>query len=331
LEDVVMRVFGPSLALILMAHPAAAIDCRSANSETEKAICSDPKAVSADQALGKAYVELRKSLPEQEAAGLRHAQLEWIHDRDSACAAASAVKPLSACLAEKSSERQRFLEGRPRAGDASISLFKPLFVFRPARDGVASLSIQAIKLTGEGEWQSRLNRKIDKAIKDAMADAETGQDNPGNKENYFVELGIDVAYASPRLISVQFEFSSFVGQAHPNYGNTNINIDPASGRELTFKDLLDEASARPVFEFCRSEVAKQKKARSDDPDHWKDDVGLQETAEGTKDFSSWRFNASSVDVDYGAYGFGGYGQCMCSCTIPYSMLRPIAKREFPLP
>jgi uncharacterized protein YecT (DUF1311 family) len=326
-----MRAFWLCLALTTLADPASAIDCGSANGATEKAICSDPKAVSADQALGKAYAGLRKSLPEQEAAALRQAQLEWIHDRDSACAADNAVKQLSACLAEKSGERQRFLEGKPRAGDVSQSLFRPVFIFRPARGGSAKLSITGLKFAGGGAWQSKIDARIDKAIKDAMSDAEVARDNPGNKDGYFVELAIDVAYASPRLISVQLESSSFVGQAHPNYGTTNINIDPTSGRELTFNDLLDEAAARPVFEFCRAEVAKQKKARADDPDHWKDDVGLQETAEGTKDLSSWRFNASSADVDYGAYGFGGYGQCMCSCTIPYAMLRPEAKKAFPLP
>jgi hypothetical protein len=122
-----------------------------------------------------------------------------------------------------------------------------------------------------------------------------------------------------------------MGQAYPNYVNYNINFDRASGRELTFDDILDGEKAKQVFEFCRSEVAKEKRERADDADHWQDDVKLEEVGENTKNFSLWRFKASSVDIDYGAYGFGGYGQCMCTCTIPYSMLRSIAKKEFPLP
>jgi uncharacterized protein YecT (DUF1311 family) len=326
-----MRKIGLYIVLVLLARPAFAIDCTAATNTVEKAICSDPEAVRADEALGKACIQLRKSLPDRDAAGLRHAQLEWIHTRDTACAAANAVKPLSSCLAEQSRERQRFLDGRPRAGDSSLSLFRPVFIFRPATNGSAPLSIEAIKFAGTGEWQSRLNATIDAAVKRAMSDAEAAKDNPGGHDNYSVDLEIDLAYATSRMVSVQVDSGSYLGQAHPDSESYNINFDTARGRELTFNDLLDEARAKPVFEFCRSQVAKQKRERSDDPDHWNDDVESAEAAEGTRNFSSWRFSASSVDVYYGAYGFGGYGQCMCTCTIPYSMLRPIAKQEFPLP
>jgi len=95
--------------------------------------------------------------------------------------------------------------------------------------------------------------------------------------------------------------------------------------------LLDGAKAKPIFQFCRAEVAKEKKQRSDDADHWKDDVELKEVSESSSELKLWSFNSSAAVVDFGAYGFGGYGQCMCTCTIPYSMLRPIAKKEFPLP
>jgi uncharacterized protein len=66
-----MRILRLSTAWILFAHPAFAIDCGSATSAAERAICSDPEAPSADEALGKAYARLRNSLPDNEAAGLR--------------------------------------------------------------------------------------------------------------------------------------------------------------------------------------------------------------------------------------------------------------------
>jgi hypothetical protein len=63
----------------------------------------------------------------------------------------------------------------------------------------------------------------------------------------------------------------------------------------------------------------------------KDDVDLEEVTEATKEFWNWRFLASSAEISYSDYAFGGYAQCMCSRTIPYSMLRPTAKKDFPLP
>jgi hypothetical protein len=49
----------------------------------------------------------------------------------------------------------------PRAGDGSASLFRRL----------GEASIQALKFPGDGEWQSRLNAKIDAVVKRAISDA----------------------------------------------------------------------------------------------------------------------------------------------------------------
>ncbi|MBR1162410.1 lysozyme inhibitor LprI family protein [Bradyrhizobium elkanii] len=326
-----MRVVGIAVASILFAQPALAIDCTAASSAAEKAICSDPGARSADEALGKTYGQLRRSLSVDAAAGLRRSQTEWIKSRDAVCAAPNAIKPLSACLAVQSRERQGYLDGRPRAGDVSDRLFRPVFISRPAKNGSADLAISDIEFVGNGDWQSRLNMLLDSAVKRAISDAEAGKENPGPHDNYEVSLDIDVPYASSRLVSVHVTSGSYLGQAHPNSGSYNINFDRTLNRQLKFDDLLDEASARPVFEFCRSQVAEQKKQRSDHADHWKDDVELTEVSENSKDLKSWSFDATAAVIDYGSYGFGGYGQCMCSCTIPYSMLRPIVKKDFPLP
>ncbi|WP_420967726.1 lysozyme inhibitor LprI family protein [Bradyrhizobium sp. B120] len=326
-----MRVVGIAVASVLFAHPALAIDCTAASSAAEKAICSDPEARSADEALGKTYRQLRNSLPANAAAVLLRSQTEWIQSRDAVCASPNAVRPLPACLAVQSRERQGYLDGRPRAGDVSDRLFRWVFISRPAKNGSADLAISAIEFVGAGDWQSPLNAAIDNAVKRAILDAEAGKDNPGPHDNYEVSLEIDLPYASSRLVSVHVTSEIYLGQAHPDSGSYNINLDRMLNRQLKFDDLLDEANARPVFEFCRSEVAKQKKERSDDVDHWKDDVELTQVSENSKDLKSWSFDATAAVIDYGSYGFGGYGQCMCSCTIPYSMLRPIVKKDFPLP
>ncbi|WFU33237.1 lysozyme inhibitor LprI family protein [Bradyrhizobium brasilense] len=326
-----MRAVGIAVASVLFAHPALAIDCTAASSAAEKAICSDPDARSADAALGKAYGQLRNSLSADASSGLRRSQTEWIRSRDAVCAAPNAIKPLSECIAVQSRARQAFLDGRPRAGDVSDRLFRRVFISRPAKNGSVDLSISAIEFVGNGDWQSRLNVLLDSAVKRAISDAEAGKENPGPHDNYEVSLEIDVPYASSRLVSVHVTGGSYLGQAHPDSGSYNINFDRTLNRQLRFDDLLDEAGAKPIFEFCRSEVAKQKKQRSDDPGHWKDDVELTEVSENSKDLKSWSFDATAAVIDYGTYGFGGYGQCMCSCTIPYSMLRPMVKKDFPLP
>jgi hypothetical protein len=113
----------------------------------------------------------------------------------------------------------------------------------------------------------------------------------------------------------------------------NLNFDRNTGNELKFEDILDNADEGKIFALCRSQVAKEKRGRADVEGltNHNDDIDPAEIEEGTKQFSNWRFDASSVDIYYGDYAFGGYGQCMCNCTISYSVLRPVAKKSFPLP
>jgi uncharacterized protein YecT (DUF1311 family) len=247
-----MRKFGLSVVFLLFAYPAAAIDCGSAKSEAEKAICSDPEARGADEALGKSYTRLRNLLIGEDSTGLRNSQVKWIGERDEACRGPQAITPRSRCLAEKSRERRRFLDGEPRAGDISVSLFRPRFVFRPVKNGSVPVFIEAIRFDGDGVWQSRLNDRIDSAIQRALSDAEVAKDIPGSHDGYYVDLRISLAYASSRMVSVHVDVGSYLGQAHPDSGSYNINFDREAGRELTFDGILDDASAKPIFEFCRS-------------------------------------------------------------------------------
>jgi len=328
-----MRKLCLSIALIILTHPAFAFDCALATSTADKTICSDPEARGADEALGKAYTTLRHSFSESERAELRQSQIKWISARDASCAAPRGIKPLSKCLVEQSKERQRFLEGRPHEGDSSVRLFSPTFIFQPAKNGYVRLSIEAIKFTGSDAWQSTINTKIDSWIKNAILDAEGEMRQPGSNEDFNVELNVDLSYASSRMVSVHAVYESYLGQPHPLYWTANINFDRSLNREMKFDNLLDGAAAKQVFEFCRSQVAKEKivQARDNGDDNQKDDVELEDVAADTKDLSRWQFESSAADIDYGSYAFGGYGHCMCNCTIPYSTLRPIAKKDFPLP
>jgi hypothetical protein len=130
---------------------------------------------------------------------------------------------------------------------------------------------------------------------------------------------------------VKAQDGNYLGQAHPDYEETNFNYDRATGRELKFEDLLGKAAETNIFGICRSQIAKQKMDRAVEGENAKDDIDPEEVASRTRAFSNWEFGSSSVRIYYGAYAFGGYGRCMCECSLPYATLRPLAKTEFPLP
>ena len=61
------------------------------------------------------------------------------------------------------------------------------------------------------------------------------------------------------------------------------------------------------------------------------DVDFQEVIDGTKKFANWAFSKAGVVIDYGDTAFGGYGRCVCTCSVPYSELRPAAHHDLLLP
>ncbi len=336
METIRMRTLGVAFATVLFVSPASALDCSLAKSVAEKAICSDSAARTADEALGNAFNQLRVQLPDDERGSLRLSQIAWIRSRDKWCLAPRAIKPLSACLTERTKARQAYLEGKPAAGDLPTGSLRPMFIVRRAAIGFAPLTIEAIKFTGDNVWQSKVNSSIERMVKDAIADSDVreSQGKPAVPDaTYFVDLGIVLTYASPRLISLSATYENELGQAHPFRWKRNVNFDIQAGRELKFEDLLNETEAKEIFKYCRSQVAKEKMEGADihGVDDSLDDVTLEEVAEGTREFSNWQFLELTVEIDYNDNAFGGYGACMCHCTIPYSMLRPLAKKSFPLP
>jgi uncharacterized protein YecT (DUF1311 family) len=322
-----------TVALALAAHPASAINCARATSEIEQTICEDEQARAADQKLGAAFDRLGASLPDDQRSGLRASQIEWIRERDLACRASQA-DDLPACLVTKSDQRRRFLEGRPTTGDVEQARYKPVFIFRSGTKRKAKLSVEAIKFIGPDTWQTKVNAIVDELIKRAISDAELSDRSSNERGLYEVELSVSIPFATPRLVSVRASYESSIGQAHSFHSSKNFNIELPSGRELTFDGLFDPAKANELVKYCHSEIVKKKvqmadlNGLGDDKVH---NVDLSEVEGGLKDLSSWTFSESGAEIDYGDYGFGGYGKCMCTCVVSYAQLRAAVRRDPPFP
>jgi hypothetical protein len=87
---------------------------------------------------------------------------------DPAPRATLANTPLPKWLVDASRTRQRFLEGKPEAGDTEESLFRPVFIFRPATRSTGFPSRRS-NFTGAGAGQTKANASIDKLVKKRLA------------------------------------------------------------------------------------------------------------------------------------------------------------------
>lgn len=328
----------PCLAAILtlMISPAFAIDCNRAKSDVEHAICGDAQALAADRELGAAYDRLRSSLSDDERAGLRQSQLEWLAEREGRCKAKQADGgPMATCLAQRTAMRRRFLEGKPETGDADDIRYRPRFIVRSPTRTKPRLAIETLMFVGPGAWQAKANAEIEKMVRDAIDDANRGDDNrTASSETYYVQLKVSVPFATSRLVSIHVRYGNFLGQAHELRWTTNINMETSAAKTLTFDWSVDPGKAGALFNACRSQILKQKSERADGhglSDSQENDVDLSDVMESTKDMSRWEFRQSDIVVDYGDYAFGGYGVCMCLCALPYSNIQPATRQDLRLP
>ena len=312
---------------LALATPALGFDCKLAKTAPEKAICADPAARAADAAMSASFAALRDKLPAPAKAGLAASQSAWIKSRDNACADA---RPLGKCLAGASAARARFLEVRPDAGPGAPAAMVPVFVHVEGRKGVTGVSVDSLKFADDSLPGAKVFNVAVAKLSGSVEQPEAG-DERGDSHTF--ELLVTLAYASPRLVSAHGAGYVYSGGAHGGMVLSDVNVDMATGRLLVFADLLDKAGAAKVIAFCTKAVETEKRIRLDNAPLSAEDKeqAAKGVAEATPDLGNWSFSTDKATVTYGQYVAGSYAEGAYNCDVPYAMLRPLAKKDFPLP
>lgn len=316
------------LSAALLAAPAFGFDCQKAATLSEKAICADPLARAADEAMAAAFVRLFDVETPVGKAALRAAQARWIRDRDQAC---DGAKARSTCLANQSAQRRAFLAGEPEAGPGATGRLAPVFRYQKGGKGRAAIDLQLLKyLAPATPGERAFNAAVDRLV--GTLD-EPQKDDP-NPNYYAYERTMRLVFASPKFVSAQLAAFSDTGGAHPNAYSGNVNLDVARGREARLDDLLDAKGAKAVFALCLKQVVEEKKQRmgADAPLSPTELKQLEkDLADSTAKLETWSFGAREATVNYDAYAVGAYVEGAYDCVIPYAQLKPLAKPDFPLP
>ncbi len=326
------KLIGPAALLLLLtaSAPGLALDCGKAKTPQDKAICTDPAARDADAAMAKAYQALFERLAEPERKKLLLSQRLWLRDRTNECADATGEK-LAQCLAQKSFERQRFLEGRPETGPGSGGTLTPVFIETEGRKGYYEIDVTALKYAPPISAGEKLfNAEVDKLLKQVPAGK---NDEFGRDMIYSFMIHMRVVYASPQLISAHLETYQFAGGAHGNGGASDINIDAAKGKILNFGDVFGASSKEKLDAECLRQILKEKAERIPDQKIEGDDLKQlrKSIAEGLAKLDSWSFSPAGATVDYDAYALGAYAEGAYSCQFTSEFLRPLVKSGFALP
>lgn len=314
------------LAALVVAGPAQAFDCAKAATPTQKAICAAPAARAADEAMAKAFAVAIANLSASDRTTALAAQIEWIGERDRSCEPGAKPK-LAACLAGQSAIRRAYLAAEPEAGPGAPGRLAPLFRVEKGDDAKARINLQVLRYPAPATPAERaFNAAVERAV--GPLDQPTGDVAGDNPWEYVRSMRL--AYASPRLVSAHLAAYNSTGGAHPSAYSTDINILVDEGREAKLADLLDARSQQKMFDFCLKSLRMQKKARLGEDLPF--EYNLPEAVAGaTQKLDAWSFGPNSATISYDAYAVGTYAEGPYDCVIPYSLLKPLARPDFPLP
>jgi uncharacterized protein YecT (DUF1311 family) len=311
------------------ALPALAMDCGKATSPTDKAICADPAASAADEAMAAAYASLYGNSSETDKKKLLQSQRTWLKLRTSECIE---DKKLSAkCLVDFTQRRSLYLQGKPETGPGTGHDLIPVIIAQTGTAKLYELDIVAAKfpapvLPGE----TLFNTEVDKLLKEAPSSKEKG----GQPDmTYIYDLHLRVTYASPGFLSASVDSYLFSGGAHGNSGTSSINIDIAKGKDLTFADDFDETAHKKLGDLCFAQIKAQKQENETDLNEGLLTIEeLRKTIDdGVSSMKRWSFSETQGVVTFDPYALGSYIEGSYNCTFSTEVLQPLYKAGNILP
>ncbi len=324
-----MRVIGPVLAafVALGGAPALALDCAKATAPVERAVCGDPAAEAADEAMSKAYDALMATLAPQHRLALVASQRRWLKERASLCVSEDG-KEVDHCLVGKTQARRAFLSGEPQSGPGAPPGFAPLFIQHVGKAGEYDIDVDALKFVDPAHPGEQLfNSKIDALLKDVppvrAKDIRDGQ-------TYSYWLDVSAPFASPAFVSAHVKLYVFSGGAHGNSTTSNFAIDLATGKELE-SGAMFRADAKDKFvRSCIDQIARQKQEKMPDaPFAVVSEAEQKKTIEDSvSDLTSWSFSAQKAEITFDPYALGAYVEGSYSCEFPAPFLRPLLKFDY---
>ncbi len=318
-----------ALTILFYGQPALAMDCQKAASPIDKAICADPAATAADQAMSTAYSALFAAASESGKKQLLQSQRGWLKLRSGTCT--DDKKPSVKCVIEWTQRRAAFLQGKPETGPGTGHDLTPVIIEQAGTKKLVETDITVSKFSEPALPGEKLfNTQIEKLLKDEPS---AKDDDDSSEMTYSFDLYLRVTYASPRFLSASMETYSFTGGAHGNGGTSGINIDVAKGKDLTFADAFDEAAHKKLGDLCFAQVKAQKKEKDTDLEGGLYTVEeLRKTIDdGLSAMEGWSFTATEGSVVFNPYELGSYAEGAYQCTFPTDVLRPLYKQGSILP
>lgn len=125
---------------------------------------------------------------------------------------------------------------------------------------------------------------------------------------YYDENKVNIARIDDRLFSMEEQYESFSGGAHPNHATGSINIDPVTGQMLRLDQVLNDSSI--LSEAIRTELEKAYPGIMEEVDSFyyqgEDEDPDQFVQKLKDDTYTWSINAEGLRIHFSPYEIASY-------------------------
>ena len=164
------------------------------------------------------------------------------------------------------------------------------------------------------------------ALKDEQQQARESQPadgatttKPADLPAHSFDGGYEVVYASPDLVSVQFNYSTYLGGAHPNHFSLAFNYDLKRSTEIKLPELFTPQAnyLKVLSDYCVKELKKLSTTQ-----------GVEEGAGPKPDnYHSWNVTPLGLRFTFDPYQVGAYAVGAHEVLVPYAVLKPVLKAD----
>lgn len=324
---------------------AASFDCAKARTPDEQLICGNPELSRADEHLAESYKALiggvqAHGLDTAVRDRLRAEQRAWLTRRNAVCGVTATTRlttanraELASCLRGEVEERIGKID-RLRDGLPVSALVEPQRIAETnkAKRYKIDVSYPALPaaVTGANAFNALAEKRVRPAIEAFRENVPAGEDLPDGDAMSALDIGYDIAFASPRLLSVQFSFYEYMaGAAHGNPASGSLHVDLARGRALAAGDVFAAGRGweRALADHALADLRRQAKA---------DGFELFDGAADTLpdivgNLDNWRLESDQALIVFDPYAVAAYAAGRREVAVPYALLKPYLKPDGPLP
>ncbi len=322
-------------AAVMLAPAASAFDCAKASTDTEKAICADPAAKAADDAMTAAYEALLSKMQGEQAAMLKASQRAWLKLREQNCGWQETAAEKAACLVEKTTQRADYLSAKPASGPGfgDSPALVPHLSAHDFGKGKCSSEVSLYRFAGAaGDGGEKVfNGWVDDLAKNLENDY-GGYAEGDLPEGMACEYsaGAVITYASPDLVAMNVSIYMFGGGAHGNSTANSITLDRKTGKALLFSDVFGPDATKALTAKCAEGIKAAKYERfaesgskeeveqlvAGDMTNYAEAIGA-----GVSDFNNWLIYEDRAEVYFPPYALGSYAEGDYTCAIPKADLQ----------